>query len=130
MWLAAPTVLIFKYKGYSDGGYIPFIEDVYSRTLGSAQGPTHVFVDCEDQTGYDPVFRRGITEWSKRVIPRSDSYCLLVKSRLVAMGIAVARVLVGAVAQRAEVVTDPDAFRSKLEHAVRRSLAERAASRV
>jgi hypothetical protein len=124
MWLAAPTVLVFKYKGYSDGGYIPFVEDVYARTLALETRPTYVFVDCEEQTGYASAFRAGIIEWSKRVVPRTHTYCLFVKSRLVAMGITLARVAVGVPAEHAEVVSDRNAFRSKLETAVRRSFQE------
>jgi hypothetical protein len=124
MWLAAPTVLVFKYKGYSDAGYIPFVEDVYARTLASHTGPTYVFVDCEDQTGYAPAFRAGIVEWSKYVVPRTHTYCLFVKSRLVALGVTLARLAVGGRAAHAEVVCDRTAFRSKLETAVRRSFRE------
>ena len=124
MWLAAPTVLVFKYKGYSDGGYIPFVEDVWTRTLASQTRPTYVFVDCEDQTGYAPAFRTGIEEWARRVVPTTHTYCLFVKSRLVAMGITLARLAVGGPADRAEVVSDRNTFRSKLETAVRRSFYE------
>jgi hypothetical protein len=118
MWLAAPTVLVFKYKGYTDAGYLDFIDMVYGRTLASKTGPTHMFVDCEDQTGYDPAFSAGIVEWSKRVGPRTETYCLFVKSRLVAMGVAIARWLTGDSARHADVVTDRNTFRAKLEAAV------------
>lgn len=124
MWLAAPSVLLFKYKGHSDAGYLPFIEQVYNDTLDALPGRTYIFVDCEDQTGYDPEFRRGIIEWSKRVVPRTHTYVLFVRSRLVAVGVAVARVLVGGVARHAEVVTEREAFRAKLEVAVQRSLSD------
>jgi hypothetical protein len=122
MWLAAPTVLVFKYRGYSDAGYLPFIEMVYARTLAHASGPTAIFADCELQTGYDSEFRRGLVAWSKSIVPLPATYCLFVKSRLVAMGIAVARLAVGRDAQHAEVVSNREAYRAKLEAAVRDSL--------
>jgi hypothetical protein len=121
LWLAAPTVLVFKYRGYSDAGYLPFIERVYQRTLANVEGPIAVFADCELQTGYDTEFRRGIAAWSKAIVPFPTPYCLYVKSRLVAMGIAVARLAVGRDAQHAEVVSNREAYRSKLEAAVRAS---------
>jgi hypothetical protein len=124
IWLAAPAVLIFKYRGYSDAGYLPFIEMVYERTLRHQKGPTAIFVDCEYQTGYDSDFRRGLVEWSKRMLPLPETYCLFVKSRLVAMGITIARLAMGRAAQHTQVVTNRDAFRARLEKACRQSLAE------
>lgn len=127
MWLAAPTVLVFKYRGYSDASYLPFIEGVYERTLATKQGPTAIFVDCEEQTGYDSAFRAGIVDWSKRIaLPRT--YCLFVKSRLVAMGIAIVRLAVGLPGEHAEVVTRRGAFRTKLEAAVEKSQAVQASA--
>jgi hypothetical protein len=113
LWLAAPTVLVFKYRGYSDAGYLPFIDRVYERTLARVEGQIAVFADCELQTGYDTEFRRGIVAWSKGIVPFPAPYCLYVKSRLVAMGIAVARD-----AQHAEIVSNREAYRTKLEAAV------------
>jgi hypothetical protein len=121
MWLAAPSVLVFKYKGHTDAAYLAFIDSVYDRTLAQLSSPTHVFIDCEDQTGYDAAFRTGITEWGKRVVPRSTTYCLFVRSRLVAMGVTLAKLLGGSAVQHADVVTDRNAFRSKLEAAIQRS---------
>lgn len=121
MWLAAPTVLVFKYRGYSDAGYLPFADMVYERTLAHVTGPIAVFADCELQTGYDSEFRRGISAWATRIVPFPTPYCLYVKSRLVAMGIAVARLAVGRDAQHAEIVSSREAYRAKLEAAVRDS---------
>jgi hypothetical protein len=121
LWLAAPTVLVFKYRGYSDAGYLPFIDRVYERTLARVEGQIAVFADCELQTGYDTEFRRGIVAWSKGIVPFPAPYCLYVKSRLVAMGIAVARLAVGRDAQHAEIVSNREAYRTKLEAAVRAS---------
>lgn len=127
MWLAAPTVLVFKYRGYSDATYLPFIEGVYERTLATKQGPRAIFVDCEEQTGYDSAFRAGIADWSRR-IALPQTYCLFVKSRFVAMGIAIVRLAVGLPGEHAEVVTQRVAFRTKLEAAVQKSRALQASA--
>lgn len=124
MWLAAPTVLVWKYRGYSDAGYLPFIAMVYDRTLANLRGRTAMFVDCELQTGYDSDFRRGLVDWSKRMLPLPSTYCLFVRSRLVAMGISIARLAMGGSAQHVEVVTTRDAYRAKLEGAVRQASEE------
>ncbi len=124
MWLAAPTVLVWKYKGYSDADYLPFIAMVYDRTLANLRGRTAMFVDCELQTGYDSDFRRGLVAWSKTMLPLPSTYCLFVKSRLVAMGISLARLAMGGQAQHVDVVTSRDAYRTRLEASVRQALAD------
>jgi hypothetical protein len=123
MWLAAPTVLVFKYRGHSDAGYLPFIAMVYDRTLAKLGGRRAIFADCELQTGYDSDFRRGLVDWSKQMLPLPSPYCLFVKSRLVAMGMALARLAMGGTAQHVEVVTTREAYRAKLETTVLQALA-------
>src|SRR5690349_16758307 len=60
----------------------------------------------------------------RQMPPLPSIYCLFVKSRLVAMGISLARLAMGGTAQHVEVVTTRDAYRAKLEAAVRHSLAD------
>jgi hypothetical protein len=118
IWLAAPSVAVFKYKGHADASYVDFLEGVIEELFGSQSG-LHFLVDCEEQTGFDAGFRRRITEWGKRYEPRTRTYCLFVRSRLVAFGISLAGVIVGG---KTQVCTTRTAFRSKLEGAVRQSL--------
>lgn len=124
IWLAAPTVLVFKYKGHSDSDYVRFIGEVFEKTLANKQQPTHVFVDCEEQTGFDQGFRRDIAKWSAGVAPTTETYCILVRSRVVALGIALSQVAVGKVARHVQVMADRATFRNKLELAVQRSLTD------
>jgi hypothetical protein len=122
MRLPAPTVLVFEYRGYSDDGFMDFVEHVWDSTLAGGSHPVQIFADTEDQTGYTSGFRLGMIRWSKRMVTRTDTYCLLVKSRWVAMGIAIARSTIGLPAAHAEVTTSRPVFRAKLDAAVRRSL--------
>lgn len=117
MWLAAPTVMIFKYRGHSDAGYVDWLAQVFDEVFGDRDG-LHVFVDCEEQTGYDAEFRQRIAEWGNRILPRTLTYCLLVRSRLVAFGITVATMLVG---KPVTVVGDRASYRATLNAALRRS---------
>jgi hypothetical protein len=121
--LPAPSVILFKYKGHSDGAFMAFIERVWDATVAQYPGRVQVFVDTEEQTGYVQDFRARLMSWSKRTIWQTDVYFLLVKSRWVAMGIAIARATVGLPAAHAEVTTDRRAFDAKLSEAVERSLA-------
>jgi hypothetical protein len=117
IWLAAPTVMVFKYRGHSDRSYVDFLEHVVDEVFG-ARNDLHFLVDCEEQTGFDAQFRKRIAEWAKRLEPRTLTYCLLVRSRVVALGISVVSLLVGG---KSKVVSDRDTFLSVLELAVRRS---------
>ena len=121
MWLVAPTTLLMLYHGYSDAGFIDFIEDVWRRTLDSTPGALQIFADTEQQTGFAPGFRSGMVRWNKRVVGRTDTYCLLVKSRWVAMGIALVRATLGMPARHAEVTTSREVFHGRLETIVRRT---------
>jgi hypothetical protein len=121
MWLAAPTVLVMRYRGYSDAGFIDFIEDVWSRTLEATPGQLQIFADTELQTGFAHGFPSGMARWNKRIVARTDTYCLLVKSRWIAMGIALVRATIGVPSRHAEVTTRRDVFHARLEGAVRRS---------
>jgi hypothetical protein len=123
MRLPAPTVLVMEYKGYSDESFVDFIETVWDTTLGRKSCPVQIFADTEQQTGYSSGFRIGLMKWSKRMVSRTDTYCLLVKSRWVAMGIAIVRTAVGGPAAHAEVTTNRSMFGTKLDEAVRRSFA-------
>jgi len=86
------------------------------------QDGLHFLVDCEEQTGGDAPFRRRIAEWVKRLEPRTLTYCLLVRSRVVALGIAVVSLLVGG---HTTVASERGRFTSCLELAVRRSMGAR-----
>jgi hypothetical protein len=119
-WLVAPSVLVFDYRGYSDESFMAFIEDVWSRTLDRVPGTLRIFVDTEHQTGFDHGFRTGIGRWSQRILARTDTYCLLVKSRWIAMGVALVRATLGKPSRHVEVTTSRDRFHSRLDAAILR----------
>jgi hypothetical protein len=123
MRLPAPTVLVMEYEGYSDDSFVTFIESVWDATFARTSGAVQIFADTENQTGYTSGFRVGLMKWSKRMVSRTDTYCLLVKSRLVAMGIAIVKTAVGLPASHAEITTNRNVFCTKLDAAVGRSWA-------
>ncbi len=122
MKVPGPTVLLMEYRGYADDSFIPFIERVWEETFEHRRCRVQIFVDTEAQTGYTSNFRIGVMKWSKRMVSRTDVYCLLVKSRWVAMGIAIVKTAVGVPAAHAEVTTSRGKLSRKLEAAVQRSL--------
>jgi hypothetical protein len=118
MWLAAPNVLIQKYWGYTDDDCMRFIEDVWDETLDSCRDRVHIFADTSEQTGFSHGFRTGMVTWNRRVVARTDTYCLLVRSRWIAMAIALVRATIGMPARHAEVTTSRDRFESRLSSVV------------
>lgn len=122
----APTVFVFEYQGFTDESFMRFVEETWDREFGDAgEGTVQVFADTAGQTGYTAGFRTGMMEWSKRMVDRTNEYVLLVKSRWVAMGIAIVRSTIGLPAPHVEVTTDGGVFRKKLDAAVQRSLSSR-----
>lgn len=119
MWLAGPTVMVFKYRGHTDGSFVDYLEGIVDDVF-AGRNDLHFLVDCEEQVGFDARFRQRIVEWAKRLEPRTLTYCLLTRSRVVALGITLANLLVGG---KTRVVSDRNAFASQLELAVRRSTA-------
>ena len=118
IWLAAPTVMVFEYWGHSDASYAEFYEKVIDEVLGDQDG-LHFFIDCEAQTGFDREFRKRIAECARRHEPRTLSYYILVRSRVVALGIALVSLIVRG---KTQVVSTRAAFDAQLKFAVRRSL--------
>lgn len=119
---AAPTVIHFAYQGFSDGSFPRFIEDVWDREGLGALERVQIYVDTSGQTGYTSEFRSGIVRWARPVLARADEYVLLVKSRWVAMGIAIVRAAVRLLAAHIDVHAKPEVFAARFEAAVRRSL--------
>jgi hypothetical protein len=111
MWLAAPNVIVAKYSGHSDASFVDFVTNAFDRLVSARPEAIHLFIDCEEQTGYDGAFADGIAEWSKAAQPRLRTTCVLVRSRIVAFGVAVVNVLSGG---RATMVTSRDAFFARL----------------
>lgn len=124
LFLPAPTVFVFDYAGFTDASFIPFIAETWQRELGRAgKGTVQVYADTSGQTGFTSGFRTGLMEWSRGTIDRTNEYVLLVKSRWVAMGIAIVRATIGLPLPHAEVMNKRELFESRLEAAVGRSLA-------
>jgi hypothetical protein len=54
----------------------------------------HLFIDADEMTGYDTEFRSRSTEWGSRARPRLISNHVLVRSKIVAMGVTVANMII------------------------------------
>jgi hypothetical protein len=122
MWLAAPTVIVVEYEGYSDESFVDFIESSSRDVFERPSRPFQIFVDTEGQTGHASGFRARMLKWSRRLASRTDTSCYLVRSRWVAMGIAILKASVGLPGANTEITMSREVFRSRLDTAVRQSL--------
>lgn len=94
IWVASSGVICWCVTGYLEEDFtLRFIERGDEIKAGSA-GALEIFCDWEGVTGYDTSCRERLAEW---VTSDPESFRLihvLVKSRLVAMGVAVGGLLV------------------------------------
>lgn len=128
IWFPAPRVIVYKYRGYTDASHARFIEKTFDDAFGPDERNIHLFVDTEGQTGYDPEFRRLTGLRFNRIRHQTETYCLLVKSRIISLGLYLVAFImkvpsVTGFSTRISAVADRELFHSRIETAVRRSLA-------
>jgi hypothetical protein len=87
-------VIVFTYHGHMTVGVVPFIEQSVDRVLAEGQRPD-LFIDLDDMTGYDSDYRQAVSKWGARTYRRLGVVRVLVRSKIVAMGIAVSNLTAG-----------------------------------
>lgn len=87
-------VILFTYRGHVTVDAVPFIERAVDRVLAAKDRPD-LFIDLDRLTGYDSSFRQEISKWGARMYRRMGEVRVLVRSRIVAMGIAVSNLTAG-----------------------------------
>jgi len=109
-------VMLFTYRGHMSADVVPFVERSVGRLLAAGVRPD-LFVDVEAMTGYDSAYRKAITAWGLRTQRQCGEVHFFVRSRLVAMGIAVSNL---AAAGRLRATTHREQFETALGRAVAR----------
>lgn len=89
-----PWVLLFAVEGKADLEVAEAIITWTNKMLAGNNRP-HVFHDWEHMTGYDSNAREQLTAYVDGVKKQLGSANMLVKSKIVAMGVAVANALLG-----------------------------------
>ena len=84
----APGVILFTYHGHMTAEVVPFIELSVNRVLDAGHRPD-LFIDLDDMSGYDSEYRQEVSKWGARYYRRFGEVRFLVRSKLIAMGIAV-----------------------------------------
>ena len=113
VWTPEQSLLVVSLRGHGESRFAVPILDAYEGLAKT--GPIHLFFDAEGLTNYDSSLR---TELTARFMPdrtRSASFYVLVRSRLVAMGVSVANLALGGVVKT---LADRALFKAKLDACV------------
>jgi hypothetical protein len=87
-------VMVFTYRGYVTVGAVQLIERSVDRVLATGARPD-LFIDLGLLTGYDSEYRKAVSAWGARLYHRFGEVRVFVRSKLVAMGIAVSNLTAG-----------------------------------
>lgn len=87
-------VIVFTYRGHITIDAVPVVERAEERVTALGIRPD-LFIDLEKVTGYDSEYREAISKWGARTYHRHGEVRVLVRSILVAMGIAVSNLTAG-----------------------------------
>jgi len=96
LYMTSPAYGVFftRASGYADLDCALHVMRAYDRLASYTLGDVDVFHDWEGVTGYESVVRQELVRWSQEQT-KSGEVHILVKSRIVAMGVSVANVALG-----------------------------------
>jgi hypothetical protein len=109
-------VIVFTYRGYMTAQVVPFVERSVERVLGVGLRPD-LFIDLDRMTGYDSEYRQAISKWGANTYRRLGEVRVFVRSKIVAMGIAVSNLTA---AGTLKPTTNRSQFQSALDAAIAR----------
>jgi hypothetical protein len=109
-------VMVFTYRGYVTAGAVQVIERSVDRVLATGVRPD-LFIDLALLTGYDSEYRKAVSAWGARLYHRFGEVRVFVRSKLVAMGIAVSNLTAGG---KLRPTTDRAFFERSMAEAVAR----------
>jgi hypothetical protein len=110
------AVMVFTYHGYMTADVVPFVDACSDRMLATGATPDF-YVDLEDLAAFDSEYRRQITKWGERAYRSVGEAVFLVRSRIIAISVAVSNLAVGG---KIKAVTKRADFEAAVDAAVRR----------
>jgi len=122
--ISEPTagVIVFTYDGHMTVDVVPFIEATVDRVLAEGVRPD-LFIDLDRLTSYDSAYRKAISSWGARLHRRFGEVRVFVRSRLVAMGIAVSNLTAS---NKLKPTTSRAQFQAALDESIRQHLQQAA----
>ena len=107
-----PGVLVGRVTGHGSMDLAEAIELDMAAPLLRSRGEWQIFSDWYEMTGYDSAARVELTRWIRTMRPQIAGHTLLVRSRLVAMGVAVSNLALGGMVKA---TTDRAEFRRSMD---------------
>ena len=108
--------MVFTYRGYMTADVVPFVAAAVDRMFATGATPDF-YVDLGDLGGFDSEYRRQITEWGKIAYQQIGEARFFVRSRLIAISVAVSNL---AVRGKIKALTKRTEFDAAIDAAVRR----------
>lgn len=93
LWTLDQGILVFQIVGHGDKSFVAPIVAGFDRSL--RHGLSQMFVDVELMTSYDTELRTEVTAAMARERKRIGCLHILVRSKIVAMGVSVANLALG-----------------------------------
>lgn len=91
----SPPVFLNVYSGHAQLEFIEPLQRVFSAALASGHPRLTVFIDATDLRSYDPEYRQQWVAWIDKHRGQVAALHVLVRSKIVEMGINLARVVLG-----------------------------------
>jgi hypothetical protein len=124
VWSPAPGIVATSFVGYGSTAFAAVIKrDVTAFCEPGTRSA--LFTDWYEMTGYDSAARVELTRWMATMRPRVSEFHLLVRSKLVAMGVAVANLALGGWISS---TSNRATFQQLLDRAVQRAQGPRASA--
>ena len=117
-----PGVIRFTYDGYMTADVVPFLASSVKKVLDAGLCPD-LFIDLTQMKSYDSDYRKAISKWGSENYRRFGEVRVLVRSKLIAMGIAVSNLT-------AEGKLKPTTQRSEFESALSLAVARHSSQQV
>jgi hypothetical protein len=95
LWTLDQGILVFQIVAHGDRSFVAPIVTGFERSL--RVGPSQMFVDVELMTSYDTDLRIEVTAAMARERKRIGCLHILVRSKIVAMGVSVANLALGGI---------------------------------
>jgi hypothetical protein len=117
LWVAEPGFLIFQLVAHGDKSFVEPIVMGFQRSLDHLR-PVQMFVDAELMTSYDSELRTEVTAALLEQRSSIESLHIVVRSKIVAMGVSVANLALGGLMT---IYKEPDRFLEALRAHTARS---------
>jgi hypothetical protein len=94
LWTPAASIVLARLQGYGAEAFVEPISEAFERALTSPDS-IRLFFDAESLENYDSTLRTGLTDRFVRDRERLSALHVLVRSKIVSMGVSVANMTLG-----------------------------------